>query len=225
MSSILEYFTTAELVFIGLLIEAALAIFLFSVLVRIAARLKIISKERRDRVIEKKKGKKWIGGIYVALGLIIIVGMGFGIHWQAPGEAKVWRQGDIGILSNNINQLSEDFQIEKDIRDMCVGIIKGNQTYSACFTHAQAEASFPIDDSAIFEIGSINLHLRHYAQGIKQTQNRIGQHHSPLFTKRTDRQEPIDWPNHIQTIGHPQFRFEQTTHGLGLDNCRLFIQQ
>lgn len=156
MNSILEYFTAAELVFIGLLMEAALAIFLFSALVRLAARLKVISKERRDRVIEKKKGKKWIGGIYVALGLILFVGMGFGMHWQTPGAAKVWQQGDIGNMRVSVNQLSEDFLVEKDIRDLCVGIIKGNQTYSACFNHAQAIATNSVDNSAIFEIGSIS---------------------------------------------------------------------
>lgn len=155
MSFILEHFTMAELVILGLLIEAALLIFLFSALVRIAARLKIISKERRDRVIEKKKGKKWIGAIYAALGLITIIGMGFGMHWQSPGKAKVWQQGDIGILSTKVNQLSEDFLDKKDIRDLCVGIIKGNQTYSTCLTHAQAKTLVGIDDSAIFEIGSI----------------------------------------------------------------------
>ncbi|MCJ8270716.1 MAG: beta-lactamase family protein [Psychrosphaera sp.] len=155
MNFILENFTAAELVFIGLLIEAALAIFLFSVLVRVAARLKIISKERRDRVIEKKKGKKWIGGIYAVLGLIIIIGMGFGMHWQSADEPKVWQQGDIGSVTASINQLSLDFLVNKDIRDLCVGIIKGNQTHSACFTHAQAKAAIAIDNSAIFEIGSI----------------------------------------------------------------------
>jgi len=148
-----------EIVFILLVVEVISILFLVEVQLKIRRLLGLISKEKYSQSLAGKNGhsklKKVITGLYAVSAVALILGTGFGIHWQSDQSLKVWQQGEVTQIANQLNQLSRGFVEEKNIRDLCIGIFKNKQTYSTCLSQGPEEDSFALDDSAIFEIGSI----------------------------------------------------------------------
>lgn len=157
---LLENVTMVELMFIGLVAEVLAILFLVEARLRLARLFGLITKEKYQQSIDGKNGhsklKKGITGVYFMAAIFIFIGTGFSIHWQVDRSVKVWQQGKLGQLESEVKLISENFLKEKDIRDMCIGVIKKDKRYLSCLSQSQASNATVLDGSSIFEIGSIS---------------------------------------------------------------------
>ena len=147
---LLQHLTVAEALIIGLIFDGLFMIFAVQLLISmVKARLGIarffrlisqetyqLSLEKRQRSIGEKynpkkvKKQRWVLGAYGAFIIIVVVSMGFSIRWQSGASVKSWQQGTIGPLTARINEIAVKFLKGKDIRDMCIGVLKGEEVYS-----------------------------------------------------------------------------------------------
>jgi|GEM_PF-3105669 len=178
---IFDNFTTVEITFIALVLEVAFTLFLVGVW-PYAVRL-VRWGFRKTHPDSSNKGlskvKKGLCYFYSATAVALFIGVGFSIHWQQDHTMKVWQQGNVVQIKLEIDQKLASVVQERDIRDLCFGLVKGNQTYSRCLSQSPSEDTFVLDDSAIFEIGSISKTFT-YAAMIKVLNKHNVEINSPI---------------------------------------------
>ena len=160
MTYLNENFAPVELVFIGILGEAIFFLVFAKALLFIARKLRLISQKKYQESIvlkaSKRKRKQLIYSSLSVAAVIMMLMIGYRISWQQGNDVKQWQRGTIGHLTLEADKQIESYVREQDIRDLCVGIIKEEQTYSTCLSQSPDEDKFELDGSAIFEIGSIS---------------------------------------------------------------------
>ena len=148
-----------EFIFIGLAVEVLAILFLAQIRIRAAYLFGKVSKEQYHQSLKEKMGlskfKKGTIIFYIALSIFIFIGTGFSLQWHSEKNINKWKLGEIGGQESLINEVSQNYMEEKDICDMCIGISQFQRTYFVCMSQSPINNSAILDNSSVFEIGSI----------------------------------------------------------------------
>ena len=172
-----------EFIFIGLAVEVLAILFLAQIRIRAAYLFGKVSKEQYHQSRKEKTGlskfKKGTIIFYIALSIFIFIGTGFSLQWHSEKNINKWKLGEIGGQESLINEVSQNYMEEKDICDMCIGISQFQRTYFVCMSQSPINNSATLDNSSVFEIGSITKTFT-YAAMLKTLNNHNIEIDSPI---------------------------------------------